>query len=129
VLPLGEYGTFVALSPRSSVRHAAQRGSSVNRSRGIIARSSASSGGWSGEVSHWAAGPDARSNAALRTFMAWHRASGRRDPAGFRFPQELFRLGVAGAKPGFNPGIDFTLDPTDPPLADMDRPWKPTADD
>jgi hypothetical protein len=61
--------------------------------------------------------------------MAWHRASGRRDPAGFRFPQELFRLGVAGAKPGFNPGIDFTLDPTDPPLADMDRPWKPTSDD
>ena len=36
--PLGEYGTFVALSPRSSVRHAAQRGSSVNRSRGIIRR-------------------------------------------------------------------------------------------
>ena len=70
-----------------------------------------------------------RPSRCLRTFMAWHRASGRRDPAGFRFPQELFRLGVAGAKPGFNPGIDFTLYPTDPPLADMDRPWKPTADD
>src|SRR5215469_2159728 len=49
----------------------------------VYARSSASSGGWSGEVSHWAAGPDARSKAALRTFMAWHRARPTRSR---RFP-------------------------------------------